>query len=264
MRKTRIPRSASAACSEAVRQLLNGARSWVDDMTQFRGRHSDNPHALADPLYAIPADLLAAIHGEIPDFFCDDELSFERDFSAVCQRHHAIGVFLSRPIVHSLLHSPVLQLSDSQLDEFGREWFGTVERAKLLIQDAEAQLDTLHELYAAFFGWLVSRPSFLSGALALRDRWEPVVESLGFIPAYPVRRTLNGGRLVQADGVDVTDEFCGNLDRFYEEWGIQALATWDLPVPPSTNLSGVAWPPSVGAAPPTHTFKIKKKFINKT
>jgi hypothetical protein len=91
-------------------------------------------------------------------------------------------------------------------------------------------------------GWLLTYPMFLSERNQLRSRWEAVIQSLGSIPAYPVRAESIPPALPMLGGSDCLDEFLRDFNEFYGRWQLRRLVTWDLPEPLGANLSGYEVP----------------------
>jgi hypothetical protein len=101
----------------------------------------------------------------------------------------------------------------------------------------------------AYRGWLVSTSHYLADLAALRRRWSGVIAQLGGFPGWPVRLAAGPAGPKPQGASDITDAFVSDFATFYDNWELQTLLTWDLPLPRGANLSGVSWPASVAVPP---------------
>ena len=69
-------------------QKLRPLRSHPEPL-EFHKKFAPHPHASADPLYALPTELVTCILEEVPDWLTEAEQDFERDLEHLCARHPA-------------------------------------------------------------------------------------------------------------------------------------------------------------------------------
>lgn len=85
----------------------------------------------------------------------------------------------------------------------------------------------------AYAGWLVTNMEFRQDRDAFRAKWEPTVEALGGFPRLPL--SLMGER--PSPPHEEYREFYDDYKRLCVTWGLDGLATWDLPCPILPELS---------------------------
>jgi hypothetical protein len=181
---------------------------------------------------------------------------FECRFAALCNRYHAVGVFHDRAILDpSLMPAPKLDIPEEMRDALNWDQATLAQMRSADHADIERRRP-IHDRLDAYRGWLLTNPQFLDEVLQLRLRWEPLIMQLGAIPSYPVTISAGPRTCRPRNAVDVTAEFVGEWNTFFERWELQGLASWDLPVPVAPNLSGMANPPSVVRPQPQITIQI--------
>lgn len=224
------------------------------DLNQFDDRHRGHPFCLANPLYALPDDLLIAVNQNAPGWLSTEEISFERDLAAFCKRHHAVGIFHDRPVLYFLKNRErAPTITPEQFAQLGWDRFMTLGQAQNGIDSCLDLMDPVLLRVQGYVGWLLTNPQFIAERDQLRNDWDRAVAALGAIPAYPVR-VVDDPNVVQppSGADDVTNTFVSDFNMFYERWTLQSLVTWDLPMPLGANLTGhrhqlpTAIPESVG------------------
>lgn len=225
------------------RESLNARKllaCWPDDVRQFQTRHQGSPFHDQNPLYAIPPELLEPVRREMPNLLAPHEVVFEQDLAKLCMRHHVVCIFHGRPANYYLLNRPAIPvLSDALFFRLGWDRYITLQEAWRGLAACSDLLDPLCERSLAYIGWLLANPQFLGERDQLRDRWDPAVEILGTIPAYPVHVANDDGNSSgPQNGRDVLADFIGEFNAFYARWQLQRMATWDLPEPCGANLTG--------------------------
>ena len=74
---------------------------WDSDRQAFFSKYHASPFVSLNPLYALPASILANLDTTIPGWLTVQEKSFEHELLALCQTHHAAGIFYGQPITDS-------------------------------------------------------------------------------------------------------------------------------------------------------------------
>jgi hypothetical protein len=80
-------------------------------------------------------------------------------------------------------------------------------------------------------GWLMTEPAFLEQVRDLKNRWQELPSESR--PAFPLGRPMVYG-VPPEDGIVAEMElnrFVVDLVEFLDRWGLQQMATWDIPVP---------------------------------
>lgn len=213
-------------------------KRWDTDVERFDDEHSTNPYRQLDPLYALPATLLAAIRQELPAWLAPDEIKFETDLARLCARHHAVGIFHGRDVAYPLINRP----ENTQLEGLFRrpevDWSKhlDLEQFRKSLRVGFGNLDPLVEQSIGYIGWLLSNPMFLSERDRLRDRSSQIVKKLGAIPKY--LKTTRKEKPLRNDGKEIRAKFDNAFNTFFSRWQLEGFATWDLPRPCGANLTG--------------------------
>jgi hypothetical protein len=96
----------------------------------------------------------------------------------------------------------------------------------------EQQRERLRLREQAYIGWLVTAPDFRGDLHALRTTWSDLVAKPSEFP----------GLLQEAFGISLSPaapairEFRDAFGLLYRTWNLEALATWDLPVPLQSQM----------------------------
>ena len=201
-----------------------------------------------DAVYALPTGLIDAIQRVLPKFWTSEAEAFERELAASATH----GFFLGRQIGFPSLDERVVPEDEpefnrsiteraervaqgitalivSELNERGRseqekaEYFAKIDELKRKV--AERQL--------GYAGWLATSPDFHRDRDQLRKRWAAKIREIGYMPRFP--RSLMGENppAIPRDERD----FYSDYMQFYRRWGLDTLATWDLPVPMRPELA---------------------------
>jgi hypothetical protein len=181
---------------------------------------------------------------------------FEHGLAALCERHHAVGIFCGLPTESSISAPPPEPILSEELFR-ELEWYKvwTLEQCRRNMEAALGRLDPVRERIDAYRGWLMVNPRFLQELGVLRARWNDVISELKRIPPYPVSSVSDPCSQRPRRSRDVTDEFIEDFNGFYDRWELRGLATWDLPEPRGGNFSGVPLPDSVARPATTVTIE---------
>jgi hypothetical protein len=217
--------------------------------TAFAAAYPDHPALKSDTIYALPEPLIDAITDRMPRFFTLDERRFERDLA----RSAGAGFFLKRPFRLPLLpglaldenekaeldrlqrrqrqaHDGIQEMLDEHMEEHGRS-----NRQITDFWAAEKQMARKAEVRKwGYAGWLVTHPEFCRARDEFRQRWESAIRELGILPGLPM--SVLGEPLPQP--LQRHRDFWMEYQHFLRLWGLDRLATWELPVPMRPELTG--------------------------
>jgi hypothetical protein len=212
----------------------------------FKALYRGNPALEQETLYAIPEKLLSAIAKEAPSLLSAKERRFERDLS----RYGGVGFHRGSPISFPFL--PESQLAP--LDAEDRKWNRRLQESATGIRQlevdlmrsmgrSELQVDNQHRRTEGFrdrilqrqrgyVGWLLTEPAFRSERDAFCAQWQK--ESRGQMRAFGTVASLSWPGFTNAQKVDPA--FRADTVKFLWKWGLQALETYELPVPIDPGL----------------------------
>ncbi len=233
------------AAPPPARLVITTSRAWEVNFEGFRARHRCSSFLQVDPLYLVPRSLLKLLVTNLTGWLSGPEIVFETEFQELCQRHHCIGIWQGRPVRHLLLGTaPLRAPSAADIAALGWEHCCTPDKARDIVDVGNERLSHLHDRLEARTGWLMTNPEFLRDRDRLKAKWREVVADLGQIPSYPVRLGAEFPSTLPPRARDVTAEFIEDFNHFFDQWELDHLATWDLPVPRGGNLSGLPLPAS--------------------
>ncbi len=134
----------------------------------------------------------------------------------------------------------------------------TLQEANRSMQAACARLDPMQEQTAAYVGWLLTNSLFLAERDAMRLRWADAIQHLESFPPWPVSASPDAAtpKAHKRKSKNLVDEFVADWKAFLARWELQTMATWDLPEPNGSNLSGLALPSSVAQPPNRITLEL--------
>jgi len=200
----------------------------------------------AETIYALPEPLLDAISKEIPKFFTDDEMRFERTLA----RTAGAGFFLKRPFAFGPLPGPKLNTEDAARQQEVTEWHTQADQSikQLLDQEMAADGATADEIAAyhkvrrtmiarlkerqwGYAGWLMTEPLFRNHAAMFREKWGTRIAELGAFPVFPMPFFWEHPSPPQNDR-----EFYHDYLVFYRTWNLHSMATWELPIPMRSEM----------------------------
>jgi hypothetical protein len=226
-------------------------------LRNLRAKYPQSPFSRLNPLYALPAELLAILAAKLPHWFRAEEVNFEADLLVLCQRHNCLGLWHESWIIDaSLSRPPAPLLPPSFFQQPGWDQPGTPGRAQYLMKTALGLVDPLHLRLDAYRGWLATNPLYCAEVQALKDRWGPVIDQLGYIPRSPVKISPGPVGRKPRGARDVTDCFVDDFNTLYDRWELSGLATWDLPQPRGANVGGPPLPASITCPPTTVSLQL--------
>jgi hypothetical protein len=223
----------------------------------LRARYSQSPFPRLNPLYALPAELLKILTTKLLHWFRTEEVAFEQELLVLCQRYNCLGLWNGSLVIDvSLFRPPTPLLPPELFQQPGWDQFSTPEHARHQMKTALGLADTLILRLDAYRGWLATNPLYIGEVQALKARWGPVIDILGYIPPSPVRISPGPVGRKPRGGRDVTDRFVEDFNSFYDRWELSSLATWDLPQPRGANMGGPPLPASMACPPTTVTLQL--------
>jgi hypothetical protein len=226
-RKTDAPRSA------------DDAAAWHALSKQFPA----HPALAGESIYALPSRLIDVICQELPTLFSVDDEEFERELAAASP----VGFFRQQPIWYPPLgmqgRGPV-PVEESELDRRFRRAVESIESMRkdemrangasnaLIEQNikyAGNQVKMIEEWRSAYAAWLVTSAAFRRD----RDNLRAAVSDSSSDPVLPRMAVSITGRVHE----DRTEEFVMWWLPFLRKWGLEGLATWDLPLPMQPEMA---------------------------
>jgi hypothetical protein len=169
----------------------------------------------------------------------------ERDFTALCEKHQAVGCWLEQPIRYPYLTAPApMPVSEQMRQALG--WTpAELAAARRLLQGTQEPSARLK----GYVGWLLTEPAFQKQLEELCHRWQALPSEqrplfpLGRIGQFPLPASA-GALFSEARG------FQQVLQLLLDRWGLIRLSSWDLPDPQGPLLPDPLPPGS--PAVPTH------------
>ncbi len=176
------------------------------------------------------------------DVFRGNDEEFERDLARTAGR----GFFLGRPIQIWELRGDAMAVQETpeqqRMDELHRE--SAIRIKQMLVEEmqqdgmTEKQINeheanatkinvAAEERRAGYAGWLVTDPGFRRARDVMHGKWNKQIEKLRRFPCVPMSLMgVSGDRFLTDD-----HEFDADFQHFYSHWGLERMATWELPVP---------------------------------
>ena len=200
--------------------------------TAFSTRHARSLMLAHEDLYALNEELIGSIVQNVPGFFSDDEVRFERD---LC-RTVSLGFCARRP--HGL--QPKRKVKDAEVRRHKRRSIAIDSILKQELQRAGADLKEIGTFFQAnidvrkrvaerqdaYAGWLILNPEYRTEVDQLRTRWGKVARTVGRFPRLPMAWLTD-----PSEEASFPRQFLGKCMQFLSRWGLDTLATWDWPIP---------------------------------
>jgi hypothetical protein len=194
---------------------------------------------------ALPPSLLDAIREEAPGLLSPRNLKFE----AALTNANVFGFFHRRPISYGPIRlesaASVSPQATRTATRMARRAARSAERIREMLDDdlrcrgfTDSQIaghveresktrTSLDRLAAAYAGWLSTDSLFRRSVVEMRKRWGGRINEERRFPAVPLSFF---GERPEPDPTD-DREFITSWIPFLRRWGLEAMATWDLPVP---------------------------------
>ena len=189
----------------------------------------DNPLCSEDPLYALPAKIIACLrHGGL---ISRTAAAHEQGLADYCRYSGAVGFFRGMPVTYDLLRDPPDQLRrlERHVGEF-LELRGESHRLGQATADLQERFLPVAYAQRGYAGWLVSNKVYLSELGTLVRRWRRKMAR----HRIPVIGSTNRGALFDPVGRryrNGENQFIRDFAEFFARWRLDGLATPDLPVP---------------------------------
>lgn len=215
-----------------------------DRCRTFRSRFGDLPIASVDPLYVIPPELLTSLQAVLPRWLTPEEMRFEQELSRFCGSGRA-GIAEDSRLMLGPLNPPAVDAqSIADAAAFADGSKNSNASAELnaravvkIAMTAERRLAPLRDMRQAYLGWLLTNKEFLTERDRVRDRRARLGLRLSFQTVWDREHDT---------------EFAS----FSAKWLISSFASWDLPVPQGSNMSGIALPAAAGDCSPAVTIQL--------
>lgn len=221
--------------------LVTGTSSDHPEWDAFAHRHAGSPFLEHDPLYSLSEELIDSIVKFVPGFFTAAEVEFERDLA----RTASLGFFLRAPLGSAQTdaeheNGPTLaerqeetaeQIDDLLAEELRRTGVDQEDLGAYFTQHA-AQRERTVSRQAAYAGWLLLNAEYRAELRHFRKCWEGAVRDAGRFPRLPMWLMPD-----PTGGAELPPGFRDACYRFFARWGLDALLTWDWPVPMEPDLN---------------------------
>jgi hypothetical protein len=212
----------------------------------FKARHRGHPALHEETLYALPPKLLTAIENEAPALLDRHERRFEQDLS----RYSGVGFYRERLITFPLLPGmPPAPLSANErqwnqrvektgkaLDQLGDDLLSSLGRNPLQIEEHRRRFERFQqrivERQRGYAGWLLTQAAFREERDSYCAKWQK--ESRRQMVRFGMPASLSSLQFTTAAESDRA--FHGDTAKFLWKWGLQGLATSELPVPIDPGL----------------------------
>jgi hypothetical protein len=214
----------------------------------------DHPALESETIYALPTELLAAIDVEVSGFFSEEDRQFEQALT----RLGGHGFFLQEPFGFTLLDKQkslaVEDQSGEAIDPEKEEerWEKTDKKLRDMLTEMMTSDGRTKEEIKRYFaqgpefekrmrvkrdgyaGWLVTDPRFRSERDEFCQLWRDHILQFGTLPTVPI--SLMGEAPPKLPKRE--RRFYSDYMSFYRRWGLESLATWQLPVPMRAEFLG--------------------------
>lgn len=218
---------------------------------ELRNACPDHPALEEDTIYALPERLITTIQAEIPGFFTKKAKVFERILAKA-----GGGLFLKRAFSYEPLHNPVsapvLSAEEDQLEERIRKSDEEIRRLvdSSMIESGRTcvQIEKYRKrdsLMAEHFdnhrwgyaGWLATHATFRQERDRFRQKWGLHITEMGKFPIVPPRYSVEP----PSSNPELDRDFDVECTYFFNRWGLESFATWELPIPmrPELFRSGI-------------------------
>jgi hypothetical protein len=209
-------------------KVIGPVHNVLAEWDSFRKAHSAWPAKLGDVsvAYCLPdaaINTLAKPFGNRKAFFGELLAAAELDFSKFCTKHHAVGWWQRRHVVHGLLQ----RSSEPGAEDMQRAGWTSQQQgaARELIKKAD---EAAHRCKGVM-GWLLTEPAFIAEAASLHHEWLGLPSE--YRPTFPFLRTGFADHPRAATPPSGVKDYWLHLGRFLDRWGLIGMATWDLPLP---------------------------------
>jgi hypothetical protein len=219
---------------------------WLKAAESFFAKYTGHPALEQDSIYALPSTLIDPICKYV-DLFTPEEEGFERRLSDIS----GLGYFLKCPVGCSLpfgCESPRVnetwqniqnrQIKSNKaiielLTEVMLKQGVSSDEIEAYFKDEREWELKFEDIRMGFSGWLATEPAFRQEVAKLRAKWEDRIRINKRLPMISI--SINGelGWPVPMTDRDMHADFM----VFYWRWGLETLATWDLPVPVLPGLT---------------------------
>lgn len=213
----------------------DGVKWWNPNWVTFRQNHTAwlaRHERSTEVLYRLPEQMRQKLaflrHGR--PILEPADVAAEKDFNALCLEFHSEAVYQALPVRYTHFQPPVVLPSANQLKEMGLAF----DQTKM--KEAAAKADDLQLRNKGYVGRLLTDLPFLQARDDLRDVWLALPEWER--PGFPLARTT----IPLALSTPSVADFQVRLDEFCDRYGLQAMATWELPDPVGPLLGGGPWP----------------------
>ena len=216
---------------------------WTEFAAEFRG----HPALDEETIYALPERLITSICEEGIRLFSPEEERFERALSRIA----GVGFYKQSPIHYPLLATAPINKSAEPGTDFERRnaaagmeiqamLEASLRRSRRTPDEIEQYFRTItkvqervRERQLGYAGWLATEPAFRNEVAEFRDKWGARVRAHKRLPVLPISLVGEKPRKIR----ETSRSYFAAYMLFYRRWGLEALATWDLPIPMRPELA---------------------------
>jgi hypothetical protein len=225
------------------------------EWTDFRERNARwfvEQQSTFDPLHCFPT---AQVESYLRLFDVDPEfVRAEQEFSELCDRNHAIGIYDRQFLRTALLRPALTWPSSADLSSFLKLGWTLSDIAS--VKSLSEPTAKIHRRLHASVGRLISTPNFNSECQELQTRWKTLPAEIR--PDLPIRRSsIVPPHARKFDGApeelagffakyelqkpsEELVEFLKTFDGFCDRWQLLGVITWRIP-----EVQGPHWVPSL-------------------
>jgi hypothetical protein len=222
--------------------IQTGGSKTASELDRLAGLYPTQVTLKEEAVYALPSGLIDALACEAKGLWNADDTRFEHDLAKATTCGFFRGERFSFPPLET---GHGKEIASTELDGKSKQSIQNIRDMLIedmrdrgaspgLIQDyfrfAEIEDNTVDERRWSYAGWLATSPDFRRqrDTLRLRDKSS---RGSSILPRLPI--SFAGYAEFDAGSARLRDEWL----FLYRSWGIENLATWDLPIPMRAEIS---------------------------
>jgi hypothetical protein len=223
-----------------------GVEQHRDDpaWTRLVAQYPDHPSLNDEAIYSLPGKLLDAIVSSAPGILTQADEQFERDLSAAA----SCGFFQQRRFQYPPLSSH--PLTQTPADEIGRKARASAKNIEDMLVDDMRKRGVSDELIFQYFELVSQRNQRIddwrwsyAGWVVTSSDFQRQLNELRSLPPSRGQRNIPPRLPFTFTGHNSMEDCDEKGHLFLRLWGLESLATWDLPVPMKPQLASPVFYP---------------------
>jgi hypothetical protein len=205
----------------------------------FASRHSVSRLPTDGCLYSLSEPIIDAIKHRLPEFFDEQEETFERDLA----RTASFGFFYGRALGRSTPagdgvdplderqqrnHAKIQEMLAEELRKDG----ATASAVDKHFAAGGRRREAIESRKSAYTGWLVTNLDFRQEVKRLKKRWNASISKSGGFPRHPHWLSWS------LETAKFEEELDRDFQSLYRRWGLLQMLTWEWPIPLEPDLVG--------------------------